>query len=257
MTPKDWLFLIHRVPSKPLYLRARIRTLLARAGAAPLKKAVYALPQSEPALARLQAVADEIRRAGGEAFVCEARFTSAEDEAALESAFHSHGGRQVKSETPRWTGRRWVTRAGILVDRIACAWFIRRFLDPSARIRFAPPPHTIRGGELGFDMPGGAFSHEDGGCSLETLITRTGFQDAALTRVARIVHELDIRDGRYEVPEARGVEQLLAGIVAGNVDDAGRLERGMALLDDLYRSFGAARIAVPKIARSPIPRRRS
>jgi len=53
------------------------------------------------------------------------------------------------------------------------------------------------------------------------------------------------------------VEQLLAGIVAGNVDDTGRLERGMALLDDLYRSFGAARIAVPKIARSPIPRRRS
>jgi hypothetical protein len=150
-----------------------------------------------------------------------------------------------------------VTRAGILVDRIACAWFIRRFLDPSARIRFAPPPHSIHAGELGFDMPSGEFSHEQGGCSLETLIARTGIEDVALARVARIVHELDLRDGRYDVPEAPGVEQLLAGIVAGNPQDAARLERGMALLDDLYRSFAPAKISMPKVSRSASPRKRS
>ncbi|HET9328858.1 MAG TPA: chromate resistance protein ChrB domain-containing protein [Candidatus Eisenbacteria bacterium] len=254
MKPHDWLFLIHRVPARPLYLRARIRALLARAGAAPLKKAVYALPHGEAELARLKAVADEIRSAGGEAFVCEARFTSAEDEAALRAAFRSPVARASKGADSRWKGQAWVTRSGILVDRIACAWFIRRFLDPKARIRFAPPPHTIRAGERSFDMPGAEFSHEGGGCSLETLIARTGTEDVALSRVARIVHELDLRDGAFDVPEAPGVERLLSGIVSSHADDASRLERGMTLFDHLYRSFRPASLPSPTVAR-PKPRR--
>src|SRR4029077_9936721 len=83
LKPKTWLLLMHRIPAKPLYLRARIRALLERAGAVPLRKAVYALPRRPEAVARLRGVADEIRSAGGEAVVCEARFTAAADETRL------------------------------------------------------------------------------------------------------------------------------------------------------------------------------
>jgi len=252
-TPHDWLLLIHRVPARPLYLRAKIRALLARAGAAPLKKAVYGLPRREGALAALQVVADEIRGSGGEAFILEARFVATEDEAILRAAFE----KPSRSAKGRWTGRRWVTRAGILVDRIACAWFIRRYLDPSARIRFAAAPATRRDGEIGFDMPGAEFSHENGGCSLETLMAKTGIRDPGLDRVARIVHQLDLKDGRFDLPEAAGVQQLLAGVVAAHAEDEARLERGMALFDDLHRSFGGPVLRVPHLARpkSSRPRR--
>jgi hypothetical protein len=253
--PGTWLLLIHRIPARPLYLRARIRTLLDRIGAAPLKKAVYALPREEGALERLREVAEEIRRGGGEAFVCEARFTDPGDEALLHARrADRHGARRSKPAAGSWKGRTWVTRRGILVDRIACAWFIRRFLDPKARIRFAPPPYTIRPGESGFDLPGGEFSHESGGCSLETLIAKTGVRDAALERIARIVHELDLRDGTFDVPEARGIEHVLSGMVAALPDDESRLERGMALFDDLLRSLRRPP-APPAGLRAGTPRR--
>ena len=133
-----------------------------------------------------------------------------------------------------------MTRRGVHVDRIACAWFIRRFLDPAARFRFvAPGGGPSRPGEVGFDMPGGEFSHQDGGCSLETLIAATGVRDPALERIAEIVHDLDLKDGKFGRPESAGVERLLAGITA-HLDDPARLERGAALFDDLHRAWSKA-----------------
>src|SRR5262245_11946167 len=83
MSHETWHLLIHRIPARPLYLRARIRSLLDRFGAVALKNSVYALPKRAGGVERLNAVAEEIRRRGGDAFVCESRFTSADDEAAL------------------------------------------------------------------------------------------------------------------------------------------------------------------------------
>jgi hypothetical protein len=82
----DWLLLIHQIPARPLYLRARVRTLLERAGAVALKNSVYAMPRREGALDRLQAVAAEVRERGGEAFVCEARLDEADEKRLIEAS---------------------------------------------------------------------------------------------------------------------------------------------------------------------------
>ena len=85
--------------------------------------------------------------------------------------------------------------------------------------------------------PRGDFTHEEGRCTFETLVLRTGIKDPALARVAEIVHDIDIKDGKFGHPEASGVQQLLLGILMTNPDDEARLDRGFALFDDLYQSF--------------------
>ncbi len=135
-------------------------------------------------------------------------------------------------------GRTWVTRRGIQVDRIASAWLVRRFVDDKARFRFIDPhSEQARRGELTFDMTGADFTHEEDRCTFETLAGRVAPGDATLARVAEIVHDIDIKDGKFGRPEARGIEQLLWGTLAANPDDEARLERGFALFDDLYQSF--------------------
>ncbi len=135
-------------------------------------------------------------------------------------------------------GRTWVTRRGIQVDRIASAWLVRRFIDPKARFRFIDPHgEQARGGELSFDMMGADFTHEEDRCTFETLVRRIDLGDGALARVAEIIHEIDIKDGKFGRPEARGIEQLLWGMLATNPADEARLERGFVILDDLYQSF--------------------
>jgi len=318
VTHSRWRLLIHRIPARPLYLRARFRLALARAGAAQIKRSVYALPDRAGAAEELDRVAQEIRAAGGEAFVCEARFSDPADEQALirsmrersaaeyrevvasaeslgrdlgtagrreippefvrrlarlkrqlgrataldfhgapgrgearasigrlERASAARGADARRAERSPWTGRVWVTRRGVHVDRIACAWFIRRFLDPAARFRFVEPRDgAVRPSELGFDLPGGTFTHEGGGCSFETLVARTGHASPALTRIGEIVHDLDLKDGKFGHPEGAGILRLLEGILVSNADDLARIERGAVLFDDLHRSLAPP----PKLA---------
>jgi hypothetical protein len=143
------------------------------------------------------------------------------------------------AERDEFHGRTWVTRKGIHVDRIASAWLIRRFIDPAARVKFVDgKTHKPRAGELRFDMFEGEFTHEGDQCSFEVLLSRAGpGDDAALRAIAEIIHDLDLDDEKYARPAAAGVGRLLAGIAAGHAEDEARLERGSALLDDLYESF--------------------
>lgn len=136
-----------------------------------------------------------------------------------------------------WIGRTWATRRGIHIDRVASAWLIRRFLDRNARFRFVDPKEPPREGELRFDMIGGDFSHEADRCSFETLLVRAGLRDAALRQIAEIVHDIDLKDGKFGRPEARGIEQLINGLLLTHPKDETRLDRGFALFDELYRSF--------------------
>ena len=157
-------------------------------------------------------------------------------EARLKPAAHKASKKQPH---PELVGRTWVTRRGIQVDRIASAWLIRRFVDKDARFRFIDVhEEQARTGELTFDMVGADFTHEEDRCTFETLIRRTGLKEAALARVAEIIHDIDIKDGKFGRPEARGVEQLVLGLLAAHSEDERRLDRGFAMLDDLYRSFG-------------------
>ena len=133
----------------------------------------------------------------------------------------------------------WVTRAGVHVDRIASAWLIRRFIDPAARFRFvATQAHVPVPGELRFDMFEAEYTHEGDRCSFETLVSRFGLKDAGLTALAEVVHDIDCKDGKFGRDETAGFERMITGIVRRHSTDEARLERGAALLDDLYEAFG-------------------
>ncbi|HET6922414.1 MAG TPA: chromate resistance protein ChrB domain-containing protein [Anaeromyxobacteraceae bacterium] len=153
-----------------------------------------------------------------------------------------------EAETPSPThrveevqGRIWVTRAGIKVDRMASAWLIRRFIDPGATFKFVPAKGTLPGkGELRFDMFEAEFTHEGDLCTFEVLLRRFGLADPALRQLAEVVHDVDVKDGKYGREEAPGLAQLVAGIAAAHASDEDRLARGSALFDDLHAGYRAA-----------------
>jgi hypothetical protein len=313
-----WLVLFHRIPPRPVYLRAKIRQRLAAAGAVALKNAVYLLPQNAEALEDLQWIAQEIAAGGGEAHLVDGDFLdhaattaalaqfhearnsdyaalAGDAREALKSArssraaatlgntlaalrarldaigridFFDSSGRAAAEEAiaaiekrlrkesieetrmakanPDLRGRTWVTRPGVKVDRMASAWFILRFIDPKARFRFAEPASPRLEGEIRFDMVGADFTHEKDRCTLETLVARIGLPDKGVGAIAEIVHDLDLKDGRFDRPETTGVRAMLEGLMARSADDQERIERALPLFDDLREAFmrprrGAAR----------------
>jgi hypothetical protein len=148
------------------------------------------------------------------------------------------GARPVKSKTSPLSelkDKTWVTRKGIYVDRIASAWFVRRFVDPDARFKFVPAKgYKPLSGEIRFDMFEAEFTHEGDRCTLEILIYCTGINDPALVRIAEIVHDIDLKDQKFGRQETPGIEQVIAGIAMAHKDDETRLARGSAVFDDLY-----------------------
>jgi hypothetical protein len=141
-------------------------------------------------------------------------------------------------------GLTWVTRRGVRVDRIASAWLIRRFVDPDARFRFVDAKScgtTV--GELRFDMIGGDLTHVGDCCTFEVAIEKLGLAVPGLREVAEIVHDIDLKDGRYGRPETDGVATLIAGIREESTSDEDRLARGFVLFDGLLAALksGAAR----------------
>ncbi len=135
-------------------------------------------------------------------------------------------------------GRIWVTRKGVHIDRIACSWLIRRFIDPDAVIRFVPGKGYVpKPGELRFDMFEGEFTHEGDRCSFEVLLARTGLDDPALRAIAEIVHDIDLKDGKFAREEATGIAHLIAGIAIAHADDEERIAQGAPVFDNLYQYF--------------------
>lgn len=305
-----WLILVHRIPPRPLYLRAKMRQRLADVGAVAVKNAVYLLPRGSDALEDLQWIAQEIVAGGGDAHLFEGDFVDgvandaavaqfkearnadydalaadahaamkaarsaaavaelatgharllrrleeirridffdAEHRAAAEealAAIETRLQKDRKEETrmlnanPELRGRTWVTRPGVKIDRMASAWFIRRFIDPKARFRFADPAAPKKEGEVRFDMVGGDFTHEEDRCTFETLVGRVGLPDKAVRAIAEIVHDLDLKDGKFARPEAAGVRILLDGLMARTESDDERIERASVIFDDLHEALG-------------------
>ncbi len=134
----------------------------------------------------------------------------------------------------------WVTREHVQVDRIASAWLIRRFIDPSARFKFVPGrTYVPRASEVRFDMFEGEYTHEGDRCTFEVLLVRGGLDDPALSAIGEIIHDIDLKDGKYGREETAGIRTVMAGIAAAHRDDEQRLARGAAVLDDLYEYFRA------------------
>ena len=224
-----------------------------------------------------KALAADIRRAvGGKRPDRLQRFKRRFDEIAAIDFFKASGRREVDSALntlerrlpgrrpageparprtkPDLVGRTWVTRKDLYVDRLASAWLIRRFIDPKARFRVIDPGRDARRpGEILFDIVGGDFSHEGDRCTFESMLRRLGVSDPALARIAEIVHDIDLKDGKYGRPDVDGIRRLLVGLTAAHSGDEERLERGLALFDDLYASF---RVRGPTASRGPTGGRR-
>jgi hypothetical protein len=310
-----WLLLIHQLPTKPDYLRVKVRRRLQRIGAVAIKSTVYVLPDREQQAEDLAWLAQEIESDGGEAYVCKAGFVAGLTDDAIVRLFHAArnedyanlarsleellaeviatlpneetivklrgevgrfrqmaeeiaaidffeaGGRgaciavieQLEARTvsqktasspevllTEFCGRTWVTRANVFVDRMASAWLIRRYIDPEARFRFVDPAtYRHAPGELRFDMFDGEYTHVGEHCTFEVLRESFGVEAPGVAAIAEIVHDIDLKDARYNRPETAGVQAVLAGIRAGNATDDLRLQQGMPLFDALRTQLAA------------------
>lgn len=321
-TPRDagrWLMLIHQIPPKPAYLRVKVGRRLARIGAVALKNTVYVLPRSEGTQEDFQWVLREVRAAGGEATLLDARLVDGLADAEVEALFRDArdadyaevtqearaleqriagaegddevrqkagaevarlarrveeisaidhfgaGGREsahalvvalralvTRQPTPRpapeqskrdhYQRRTWVTRTGVHIDRIASAWLIHRFIDQGATFKFVPAKGYVPDpGELRFDMFEAEFSHEGDLCTFEVLCARFDVKEPGLDALAELIHDIDVKDGKFNRPEAAGLAAQLAGLALLHREDEARLSRGAALFDELLTYFARKR----------------
>lgn len=136
-------------------------------------------------------------------------------------------------------GKRWATRARPWVDRLACAWLIRRFIDADARFVWLDDPARAPRGVLGFDYDGARFTHVGARVSFEVMAASFGLDgDARLQRVAQVVHYLDV--GGIPVAEAAGIEAVLAGLRETHADDDRLVEAAARVFDALYAAPSAS-----------------
>ncbi len=321
-----WLLLIHQIPPKPAYFRAKVGRRLARLGAVAIKNSVYVLPLNEQTHEDLQWVAREIASEGGDATLCKATFVEGLRDDQIEALFHAardadylqlaEEARQITGELPprlardderrpaleadlvrlrkrlneilaidffaasgreaaestlaalerrlrrnekapaeeqgkrprraAYQGRTWVTRKNVHVDRIASAWLIRRFIDEGARFAFVPGQgYRAKNGEVTFDMYEGEFTHVGDACTFETLLDQFEIREPGLSAIGEIVHDIDVKDGKFARPEAPGVAALIAGIALAEREDEARIELGgrmfAALLELFRRKRGTPR----------------
>jgi len=132
----------------------------------------------------------------------------------------------------------WVTRKNPFVDRTASAWLIKRFVDEKAVFRFIEEKEmeNLDKNMILFDAMGGEFTHVGDMCTFEVILKSFSLKSKELKRIAELVHELDVKDGKYKCPEANGIEEILTGIRKLSKDDTEILEKGMAIFEMLYAS---------------------
>jgi len=143
-----------------------------------------------------------------------------------------------KDERGALKGKVWVTRKNLFVDRIACGWLIRRFVEETAVFKFVDADsYTPEPGEIRFDMFEGEYTHEGNQCTFEVMIGRLGLQDRGLASLAEVIHDIDLKDTRYHRPETQGLEALLTGLAASEPDDDQRMTQGMQVMENIYAYF--------------------
>jgi len=133
---------------------------------------------------------------------------------------------------------RWITRSHVHVDRVACPWLIKRFVDSDAEFVFVPRSEVQRvaaeTGAIPYDVPGAALGHHDGMCSFEAIIDSYQLKDAALARLARIVHAADVADDLKTDELAPGLEAIATGFGLVFLDDRENLAMQFHVYDALY-----------------------
>ena len=133
---------------------------------------------------------------------------------------------------------RWVTWQDVAVDRIGCAWLIRKFIDPQAEFRFVPEGSTkLPQGAEPFDIPGAKLSHHGGHCSFYAMLREFKLDDPILKKIAVIIDEADTVQEVSLEPAAAGLDLICRGIRLCSTDDHAALERGAIVYDALYAAL--------------------
>ena len=128
---------------------------------------------------------------------------------------------------------RWATRPGCHVDRAACAWLLRRFVDPDATFVFVDDTDDVPSDATPFDMRGVELSHHNGDCSFETILRHYELDDPVLWEVAQVVHEADLADDRFDEPAAAGLDAVCRGLTFVAADER-VLDVTTVIFDGLY-----------------------
>jgi hypothetical protein len=182
--------------------------------------------------------ADQTRRALEELTQAIIRVTSPDEP-------HTAIGQIRRLDASEYAGRTWATRQRPWADRLASAWLIRRFIDPSARFIWLKSPKDCPKRALGFDFDGAVFTHVGGKVTFEVLLQSFGLEaDAGLRHVGALIHYLDV--GGIPVAEAAGVEALLRGARSAFADDDRLLEETAKIFELLYISYSKQAQAEPK-----------
>jgi hypothetical protein len=159
--------------------------------------------------------------------------------ANIEATLHGSAREPIsKPDLHDLKGRTWVTRRGVKVDRISSAWLIRRFIDPNARFKFVDQDrYKPAPGEVRFDMFEGEFTHEGDFCTFEVLLKHMKLSDPALQAIAEIVHDIDLKDEKFERPETSGIAAMISGIVSLHAADEQRISEGTRLWESIYTAL--------------------
>jgi len=136
----------------------------------------------------------------------------------------------------KFLGKTWLTRPRPEVDRVGSAWLICKFIDPKASFIFSTDPAKHRDA-IPYDMFEVEFSHHGDDCTFETLVKRFGITDKAILKIAEMVHDADLEDGKFQTAGCIGIDQLLKGWAKSGLSDEGLLERGGQCFDGLYQQL--------------------
>jgi hypothetical protein len=156
------------------------------------------------------------------------------------------GAREIKSratrggglDTTQYQGRRWVTRKNPHIDRLATAWLIKRLIDKRPRFRFVDEGTRVEGG-VHFDMADAEFTHRGEDCTFETVVKEFGLtNDPALAGLAEIVHDVDLKDDKFNRLEAAGLDAALRGLGELIKDDRKLVRQAGVIFDGLYEYLG-------------------
>ena len=136
---------------------------------------------------------------------------------------------------------RWATRANCHVDRTACAWLIKRAVDPDAEFVFVDDPDDVPADATPFDIRGVELSHHEGRCSFETILKKYDIDDPVMWEIGHIIHEADIGDEAFDAPEARGLDVLVRGLSMIK-DDPALLQITESVYEGLYEYLKRATV---------------
>jgi hypothetical protein len=156
----------------------------------------------------------------------------------LETSDSTGTARSGKANRKEYTGRTWITRPRLGIDRVSSAWLIRRYIDDKAKFIFdsdaARHPRAVP-----FDMftTAGGFGHDGNDCTFETLVKSFGLKDSRLRLVAQAVHDADLADERFGRNEALGIDRILDGWNQKGMADQEVLRRGMEMIEGLYNGI--------------------